>query len=337
MWVLKGGGSGMKRRRFLAALGGVAVTWPFPILAQKGPARIGFLASGAAESVNSAYQIKTIKQGFAENGLIEGRDYILDPRFSAGRYELFPAMARELAQAGASVILTNTIASVRAAQRLVPPVPVVMISINDPVGTGLITSLARPGGHTSGMATLNEDLTPKLLEFQRAILPGATTIAALYNPANPTNPAFLENLEVHAGGMGMSVRPIELRSPDALDAAFAALAAQRPDAIQVISDSATLDLSDRIAALALANRLPSFATSPDFARFGGLMAYGASRAQLYTRSAYYVKRILEGANPADLPVEQPSRIELWINQNTAKALGLTMPASLLAMADQVIE
>jgi putative ABC transport system substrate-binding protein len=246
-------------------------------------------------------------------------------------------MAYELAQAGATVILTNTIASVRAAQRVVPPVAVVMMSINDPVGTGLIANLARPGGRTTGVATLNEDLTPKLLEFQRAMLPNATSIAALYNPANPTNPTFLENLRVQAGAMGLSVLPVELRSPDALDPAFAALAEKHPDAVQVISDSGTLDLSDRIAALALANRLPSFASSPDFARFGGLMAYGASRAQLYTRATYYVKRILEGTNPGDLPVEQPSRIELWINQKTAKALGLVVPASLLVTADEVIE
>jgi putative tryptophan/tyrosine transport system substrate-binding protein len=327
----------MRRRQFLAGLGSAAAGWPRPTFAQKAPARIGFLASGAAASISSAYQIKTIKRGLADNGLIEGRDYLLEPRFAAGRYEQFPEMARELAQAGASVILANTIASVRAAQRLVPPVPVVLMSINDPVGAGLISSLARPGGNTTGVATLAEDLTPKLLEFQRAILPNATSIAALYNPANPTAPAFLENLRVHAGAMGISVLPIEFQSRDALEAAFAGLPARHVDALQVISDSGTLDLSDRIAALAFANRLPAFSTSPDFARFGGLIAYGASREQLYLRSAYYVKKILDGANSGDLPVEQPSRIELWINLKTARALGLTVPPSLLATADQVIE
>jgi putative tryptophan/tyrosine transport system substrate-binding protein len=327
----------MRRRQFLGVLGGAIFAWPCETLAQKAPVRIGFLTSGAAASINSAYQIKTIKRGLEGSGMIEGRDYIFEPRFSGGRYEQFPEMADELAQAGVSVILANTIASVRAAQRLVPSLPVVMISINDPVGTGLITSLARPGGHTTGMATLNEDLTPKLLEFQRAIVPNARSIAALYNPANPTNPAFVENLRIHADALGMSVTLIEIRSRDDLEAAFATLPAQRPDALQVISDSGTFDLSDRIAALALANRLPTFATSPDFAKFGGLMAYGASREQLYLRSAYYVKRILDGADPGDLPVEQPSRIELWINLKTAKALGLNVPASLLATADGVIE
>ena len=246
-------------------------------------------------------------------------------------------MARELAQARVSVILTNTIASVRAAQSLNPPVPVVMLSINDPVGTGLVASLARPGGHTTGMATLNEDLTSKLLEFQRAIVPRAKVIAALYNPANPTNLKFLEDLHGRAGAMGISVLPAELKSPDALDAVFSAIAARHPDTVQVIQDSGTLDLMDRIAALALAHRIPSFANSSLLVEFGGLLAYGASRTKLHRRSAYFVKRILEGANPGDLPVEQPTQIELWINLKTAKALDLNIPLQLQQFASEVIE
>ena len=269
--------------------------------------------------------------------MIDGRDYVLELRFAAGKYEKFPEMARDLAQAGVRVILTNTIASVRAAQRLTPPVPVVMLAINDPVGAGLIASLARPGGYTTGMATLNEDLTPKLLEFQRAVIPKAAVIAALFNPANPTNPVFLDNLRGHAGAMGMTVLPVELRSPDALDAAFSALAARHPDALQIISDSGTLDLSDRIAVMAIAHKLPSFATSSIFAEFGGLIAYGASWRRLFIRSTYYVKRILDGANPGDLPVEQPTRIELRINLKTAKALSIDIPLQLQQLADEVIE
>ena len=326
----------MKRRQFLGVLGGAAIGLPKAV-AQKPLPRIGFLASSTAASINSEVQVRILKRGLEANGLVEGRDYIFEPRFSGGRYEKFPELARELAQAGASVILVNTIASVRAARSLVPPVPVVMISINDPIGMGLIASLARPGGHVTGMATLNEDLTPKLLEFQRAILPKANSIAALYNPGNPTNLDFLKKLRERAGVLGMSVTGIEVRSRDDLEAAFAALPAQRPDLLQLISDSGLLDLIDRIAALALLNRLPAFATTPDFARFGGLMGYGASRETLYLRSTYFVKRILDGANPGDLPVEQPSKIELWINLKTAKALDLTIPASLLATADEVIE
>jgi putative ABC transport system substrate-binding protein len=325
----------VRRRDFIAAFGGAAA-WPLAAHAQK-PVRIGLLASGAATSASSAAQIAAVKQGLRDNGLIEGRDYVLEMRFAAGNYERFPEFARELAHANVSVILVNTIASVRAAQGINPPVPVVMLAINDPVGAGLIASLARPGGYTTGMATLNEDLTPKLLEFQRAIVPKATVVAALFNPSNPTNPPFVERLRAQADALAMKVVPFELKSPDTLDAAFSALAARHPDVIQIVADSGTLDLSDRIAAMALTLRLPSFATSTVFAEFGGLLAYGASRQQLFIRSASYVKRILDGANPGELPVEQPTRIELWINLKTANALGLDVPFQLQQLADKVIE
>ena len=328
----------MKRREFLGVIGGGAATvWSSRSLAQKVPKRIGLLGSGAATSVITAAQIAAIKEGLRDNGLIDGRDYVLDARFAAGRYERFPELARELAQAGAGVILTNTIASVRAAQRLMPPVPVVMLAINDPIGTGLIASLAKPGNHTTGLATLNEDLTPKLLEFFRACLPKAGSIAALFNPANPTNVKFVEDLHPPASAMGIVVHPAGLKSPDVLDETFAELAAKKPDALLVLSDSGVVDLSDRIAALAVAQRLPTFSTSPTMAEFGVLLAYGAPREKLFLRAAYFVKRIFDGANPGDLPVEQPTRIELWINLKTAKSLGLDMPLHLQQLADKVIE
>jgi putative tryptophan/tyrosine transport system substrate-binding protein len=327
----------MRRREFITLLGGTAVIRPRMASAQKPLIRIGFLASGAAASANSATQIEAITQGLRNNGLIAGQDYVLDSRFSAGDYTRFPEMAREIAQAGARVILVNTIASVRAAQSLNPPVPVVMLAINDPVGTGLIASLARPGGYTTGMATLNEDLTPKLVEFQREIIPKAATIAALFNPANPTNPIFIANLGKVAGAMGMRVLPVALKSPGELDSVFAALVAQHPDTLQLVADSGNIDLSDRVAALALAHRLPSFATITNYAEFGGLMAYGVSLRALVIRATSFVKRILDGAKPGDLPVEQPTKIELVINLRTAKALGLSIPPALLSRADDVIE
>lgn len=327
----------MNRREFVGFAGVTAAAWPLAAHAQKAPVRIGYLASGAAGSAMSALQFDAIKQGLRENGLIEGRDYILETHFAAGEYGQFPEMARKLAQAGARVILVNTIASVRAAQNLTPPVPVVMLAINAPVATGLVASLARPGGYTTGMSTLNQDLTPKLIEFQRQVVPKATTIAALFNPENPTNPAFVGNLRTAAGAMGMTVLPVALKSPDELDSVFAALAAQHPDTLQLVADSGNLDLSDRIAALALGHHLPSFATTTDFAQLGGLMAYGVSGRALFSRAAYYVKKILDGAKPGDLPVEQPTKIELVINLKTAKALGLSIPPTLLSRADEVIE
>jgi putative tryptophan/tyrosine transport system substrate-binding protein len=327
----------MRRREFIGLVGGAAAAWPLAANAQKQPIRLGFLASGTAGSASSAVQIGAIKQGLGDNGLIEGRDYVLETRFAAGNYERFPEMARELAQSGARVILALTISSVRAAQNVTPPVPVVMLAINDPVGTGLVASLARPGGHTTGMATLNEDLTPKLLEIQHEVLPKAKTIATLFNPLNPTNPPFLARLGSAASAMGMTVLPFPLKSPDELDSVFAALAAQRPDMLQIVADSGIIDMHDHIAALAVAHRLPSFANLTNYARFGGLMAYGISLEALFIRATYFVKRIMDGASPGDLPVEQPTKFELAVNLKTANALGLGISPTLLSRADEVIE
>ncbi len=327
----------MQRREFITLLGGALAAWPRAARAQKAPIRIGFLVSGAATSLFVAYKIDLIKKGLSDNGLIEHRDYVLEVRFAAGNYKRFPELARELAQVGVSVVLANTPASVLAAQRLTPPVPVVMIAVNDPVGAGLVASLAQPGGHTTGTATLNQDVTPKILEFVRTVIPKATVIAALINPSNPTHPAMLGNLRTQAAAIGITVIPFELKAPDALEAVFSSIAERHPDALQIVSDSGNLDLSDRIAALALAQRLPAFASTPSFAKFGGLMAYGATIEPMFMRSGYFVKRIMDGTKPADLPVEQPTRIELWINLKTAKALGLNIHPQLLATADEVIE
>jgi putative ABC transport system substrate-binding protein len=327
----------MQRREFMALVGGATAAWSLRALAQTALVRIGFLASGAAGSPNSADQIDAIKQGLRENGLVDGRDYILDAQFAAGDYQLFPEMARKLAQAGARVILVNTIASTRAAQNVNPPVPVVMLAINDPVGTGLVANLARPGGYTTGMATLNEDLTSKLIEFQREVVPKATTIAALFNPTNPTNPPFLAKLSAAAGAMGVTVQPFALKSPGELDAVFSALVAQHPDTLQLVADSGNLDLSDRIAALAIAHRLPTFSTFTIFAKLGGLLTYGPSQRTLFVRAAFFVKKILDGTKPGELPVEQPTEIELVINLKTAKALDLSIPPTLISRADEVIE
>jgi putative tryptophan/tyrosine transport system substrate-binding protein len=326
----------MRRREFLGITGSLALL-PLAVRAQKSPARIGLLASGVATSLYTLNLVKAIKQGLLESGLVEGRDYSLQFRYAEGKYERFPALAQELAQTGVSIILAHTIASVRAAQRINPPVAIVMLSINDPVGAGLVASLSKPAGNTTGLANLEEDLTTKLLEFQRIIVPKATTLAALVNPGNPTHSYFLEKLRTQAEAFGMKVLPAELKTPDALEDVFTELAAQRPDTLQIMSDAGIFDLGERIAALAQMHRIPSFATSPEFVEAGGLLAYGASRRRLFIRSGYYIKRILAGSKPADLPIEQPTRVELSINIRTAKALDLAVPTTLLAQADEVVE
>jgi putative ABC transport system substrate-binding protein len=292
---------------------------------------IGFLGAGAADT--SKHLIGSLRQGLRENGLVEGKDYVLELRWSEGLYERFPAFARDLVDRGAGIIIVNTIAAGRATS----VIPIVMATINDPVGNGLIASLARPGGNTTGMATLNQDLTPKLVDLLHELLPKALTIAALFNPANPSNPLYLESARNQAGRFGISVKGYAIKSPSELDSAFGAIAAQRPDGLLVIPDAATLDLGIRIADLALQNRIPVVSTDPDLTGAGGLISYGISRRENFRRSAYFVKKILDGAKPTNLPVEQPTRIQLSVNIKTAKALGLTVPPSLLAIADVVIE
>jgi putative tryptophan/tyrosine transport system substrate-binding protein len=325
----------MRRREFNTLLGGAAAGWPLAARAQQKPAGIGFLGAGAAET--SAPLVEALKQGLRENGLVEGKDYVLELRWAEGNYERFPAFARELLERGARVIIVVTIAGARAAQRATSVIPIVMASMNDPVGNGLVESLARPAGNTTGLATLNQDVTPKLVEFLHTVLPNAKTIAVLFNPANPSNPAYLDSARVEAVRLGAAVKDFPLNTPGDLNTTFGAIAAQRSDGLLVIPDAATLDLGVRIAALALQHRIPVVSTDSDLTRSGGLISYGFSRRENYRRSAYFVKKVLDGVKPADLPVEQPTRILLSVNLKTAKALGLDVPPTLLALADEVIE
>ncbi|MBL6612851.1 MAG: ABC transporter substrate-binding protein [Reyranella sp.] len=324
----------MKRRAFIAL---ASVAAPVVARAQKAPPTVGFMYSGAAGSPAATRVIGLIKQGLTENGLTEGRDYRLEIRFADGDYQRFPAMARELAQAGARVILASTVPSVRAAQALDPPVPVVITLVLDPLGNGLIDSLARPGRNTTGVALLNADLSLKLLELQRTVLPKAQVVAALYNPASPANAVALGKLQSQAGTLGLTVLPAALKSPDELDSVFSMLAERTPDTLQIVQDAGTLDMAGRITALALKHRLPTFAETSLIPRNGGLLSYGPQTQALLLRTGYYVARILGGTKPADLPVEQPSLFELVINLRTAKVLGLDIPPTLLAQADTVIE
>jgi putative ABC transport system substrate-binding protein len=211
-------------------------------------------------------------QGLRENGLVEGRDYVLELRWAEGHYERFPALAGELVDQGARVIIVGTIAASRAAQRATSVIPIVMASMNDPVSSGLVASLARPGGNTTGLATLNQDVTPKLVEFLRALLPKVTNIAVLSNPANPANPLYVESTRVQAASLGITVEDFAVKTPDELNTVFGAIAAKRPDALLVIPDAATFDLGGRIAILAMQHRIPIISTDPILTTAGGLIS-----------------------------------------------------------------
>jgi putative ABC transport system substrate-binding protein len=297
------------------------------------PARIALLGSGAAQT--SAVFVDALKEGLRDNGLIENRDYLLDVRWAEGLYERFPALAREVVEQGPRIILVTTIAAARAAQRATTTIPIVMTTINNPVGAGLIVSLARPGGNTTGIANLTEDLTPKVLDILRAVIPKASVIAILFNPANPSNRVMLEKIR-KGSGVGATIHSFEFK-PGALDSTFDEVARKRPDALLVINDAAIIDERVQVATLAIHPRIPAFSSIPELTDSGGLAGYGPPRLELYRRSANYVKKILDGAKPADLPVEQPTRVELSINLRTAKRLGISIPGNILGQADRVVE
>jgi putative ABC transport system substrate-binding protein len=326
----------MRRRDFITVVGGTAASWPFATNAQKPPPLIGFLGNQPPPPSNDP-QGNALFQGFRDNGLVIGRDFIFEPHFTGGDDTRFPALARELAQKNVRMIMANTPAGVRAAQHLDPPVPVLMVNMTDPVGQGLIASLARPGGHTTGTASLNADVTPKLLEFLREILPKAAVLAVIFNPANPTNPVLMDNLRAKASPLGIAVQPFPTKSPGDFDVVFPELVARHPDALQIIADPLLYELGDRITELALANRLPTFTNNEWSVETSGLICYGAPVRKVLHRMGYYMKKILDGANPGDLPVEQPTKLELIINLKTAKTLGIEIPPTLLARADRVIE
>ena len=305
--------------------------------AQKPQPVIGFLGSQAAAPPRTDPQTIALHQGFLDYGLIQDRDFIFEQRFTGGADERFPEFARELARLNARMILTNTPAGVRAVQRLDPPLPVVMTNMNDPVGAGLVASLAHPGNLTTGTASLNEDVTPKLLEFLREVVPKASIVGVLFNPLNPTNPVIVENLRGKAASVGLKTVPVAFKPRDDLDALFAALMAQHPDALQIIGDPGIGDLRDRVATQARTHRLPLFSTSPLVVEAGGLVSYGASVYKTLRRTGYFVRKILDGADPSNLPIEQPTGVELIVNLQTARILEIEIPATLLARADRVIE
>ena len=299
------------------------------------PARIAWIGPGRAS--DSAANLTAFTEGMRQYNLAEGKDYLLDQRYAEGRYERFPDLTNELLAHNPAVIMVVTIGSVRAAQLATRSVPIVFVSTNDPVGSGLVTNLARPEGNTTGLATQAEDLIVKFVELLREILPRAAHLAILVNPGNPSGPRLFERARSAAAPFGIRARAFEAASPDALNIAFDAIAQYRPDALLVIGDYTFFDQRDRITAFALRQRIPMFAGAPQYAAAGALITYGTSPAEMFRRAAAYVKQILAGARVADLPVEQPTKFELVVNLKTAKAIGLTIPQAMRLRADEVIQ
>ena len=298
-------------------------------------ARLAWIGSGTA--TGSAGSLTAFREGMTENGLVEGKDYFLDVLWADGEYERFPAMLQEALARKPAIILVQTIASVRAAQQATKSIPIVFMSTNDPVGSGLVASLARPGGMTTGLATMNDDKAAKMAQFVHEFLPKARRIAVLVNPLNPSNRSIFGTISAAANRLGMSATAIEASSPRQIDDAFNALLAKRPDALVTGFDASIFDQRGQIARLGVKHKIPIFASSSSYADAGALIGFGNPPQEFFGRAAVYVKRILAGTKPADLPVEQPTKIELVLNLRTAKALGIKIPPALVERANRVIE
>jgi ABC-type uncharacterized transport system substrate-binding protein len=317
------------RRQFITLLGGAAA-WPIAARARtpNGMARIGFLGL--------EHRLEKFRQGLSDLGYIEGRDIVIEYRPSDPADRL-PGFAAELVALKADVIVAGGSLAVRAAQQVTRTIPIVMTGASDPVGTGFVASLARPGGNITGSSLLSPELSGKRLELLREMVNDLSRLAILLNPNDPPVVFSLRETEKAAQAWGMDTSLVEARSGEELDGAFALIAKKRPQAIVILPASLMTKYAARIAELALNSRMPTITYFRDFPEVGGLMSYGPSLDYAAQRAAVYVDRILKGAKPSDLPVEQPTKFELVINLKTARALGLEVPPILLVRADEVIE
>jgi putative ABC transport system substrate-binding protein len=298
------------------------------------PARVGYLEAGAAAG---APFFQAFRDGLRDLGWVEGQSVTIELRAAEGRYERLPGLAAELVRLEADVIFASSTPAAVAAQRDTATIPVVIGRVADPVKSGLVASLARPGGNVTGWTHQGLELRVKYLDLLKEAVPEATRIGVLWNPANPIHGPSLRSIEATASALGVTLHPAGVRRPEEIETAFAGLARQGVHALTVFQDGLFLARGAEIVALAARHRLPAIYGTTDLVRQGGLMGYGVNLPQMYRRGAAFVDRILRGARPADLPVEQPTTFELVVNLGTARALGLTIPPSVLARADQVVE
>ncbi len=325
----------MKRREFVTLLGGTVATWPLAARAQQ-PALpvIGFL--NAASPDGYAHYVAGFRQGLAEAGYIESQNVAIEYRWAEGQYERLPALAADLVHRQVAVIVANTPAAM-VASAVTTTIPIVFSSAIDPVKAGLVASLNRPGGNITGVANFDDVLGAKRLELLRELVPKAEMIGLLINPNNPNAETIASRLQEAARTLGQQIRILNASTEGEVDAAFATLGELRIGAILVASDPFFVSRRDQIVALAARQALPAIYQFREFPVGGGLMSYGASLADAYRQLGVYTGKILKGAKPAELPFQQVVKVEMIINLKTAKALGLTVPLSLLGRADEVIE
>jgi putative ABC transport system substrate-binding protein len=294
--------------------------------------RVGILRTGAPDLIIDAF-----RRGLGEFGWVEGRNISLEYRFAGEQLGQLPNLAADLVRVKVDVIFAPTFPAALAARNATQSIPVVAAGHADFVQAGLVTTLARPGGNVTGITTSGVELGPKRLELLRESIPGLVRLAILRHPANPVAAFAWKTTEPAAESLGLRIQLLDVRCPDDFDAAFRAATAARAEALLVLPDPMIIGNLNRIADFATKYKLPAIFEQREFVEAGGLMSYGANSPAIYRRAAYFVDKILKGAKPADLPVEQPTKFELVINATSAKALGLTIPPSLLLRADQIID
>jgi putative ABC transport system substrate-binding protein len=327
----------MNRRSFIGTLAGGLLAAPLAVEAQPaGTRRIGLLETSSPSPARVRLWA-TLRQRLRELGYLEGQNIVFESRFGEGKPDRLPGLAAELVALKVDVIVTSGTPASLAAKQATRTIPIVMAQLADPVGAGLVASLGRPGGNVTGLTTQDANLSGKRLEMLREVVPKVSRFAVLIDETSPGSMLIARGTQVAAQSLGVQLQSLGVRGSGELDRAFSAMKEARTGALIVESSSLLFTSRTRLAELALKNRLPTVFAQREYAEAGGLMAYSADFSDLFRRTATFVDKILKGTKPADLPVEQPTKFDFVINLKTAKALGLTIPPSLLQRADQVIE
>ena len=300
--------------------------------------RVGYLNPGSSSDPLRQRRLEAFRQGLRELGYVDGQNIAVESRWAEGQYDRYPALAADLVRLKVDVIVAQSGAATQAAQQATRTIPIVMSLVLDPVGIGLVPSLARPEGNVTGTSFMGPDLVGKQLQLLKEVVPKVSRVALLRNPANPASAQGLRDAEAAARALGVRLQALEAQDPQEIDSAFAAMTRERAGALLIFPDSFFATQRRQIAELAVKRRLPAIhGGTPEYGEAGGLMVYSPNILDLERRAATYVDKILKGAKPADLPVEQPTKFELIINLKAAKAIGLAIPPSVLRRADQVIE